>query len=518
MIGFGSNTSIGSAKYIPYLYDRIKSIVLSFTNNSELLATRESVLIPTDADGTDPSFTSSENTFSVFYGGINQTSNWDISLFSQTNVTVTQVDNTFTVSSISADEAEYIIRATRDDFSNLTKTIKVYTTRKAAGWTDGSYDSGTGIITFTSDDGLGFVTNDLRPEDGLGWTSGNYNSGTGIVTFLSDDGLGFVTNDLRGGPQGDGWTGGSYNPTNGIVTFTSDDGLGFVTTDLRGATGLTGPAGVDGLGWTSGSYNPVNGIVTFTSDDGLGFVTDDLRADSGTIQDATSLAIRAADEGIVPGNTRGDDSVDFQTARSVAGNVASGNYSVIIGGYSNTASTNEGVVIGGDNNSVSGNAQRGFIGSGNNNSVTGAASVIVGGDDNSVNGYYASILGGVNNTINNPDGIYSVISGGRDNVADGNYSSICGGRYNIVNSYCETVIGAYSNNISGTSDNWIANEPIFRIGNGTGTSSRSDALRINKDGSTFAYGLKSGASQGAAGAAANELWIDTADNSIKIGV
>jgi hypothetical protein len=34
--------------------------------------------------------------------------------------------------------------------------------------------------------------------DGLGWTGGSYNAGTGIVTFTSTDGLGFVTGDLRG--------------------------------------------------------------------------------------------------------------------------------------------------------------------------------------------------------------------------------------------------------------------------------------------------------------------------------
>jgi hypothetical protein len=34
--------------------------------------------------------------------------------------------------------------------------------------------------------------------DGLGWTGGSYNAGTGVVTFTSDDALGFVTGDLRG--------------------------------------------------------------------------------------------------------------------------------------------------------------------------------------------------------------------------------------------------------------------------------------------------------------------------------
>jgi len=73
--------------------------------------------------------------------------------------------------------------------------------------------------------------------DGDGFTGGTYDAGTGIVTFTSDDGLGFSTLDLRGaaGADGDGFTGGSYDAGTGVVTFTSDDGLGFATGDLRGA-------------------------------------------------------------------------------------------------------------------------------------------------------------------------------------------------------------------------------------------------------------------------------------------
>lgn len=35
------------------------------------------------------------------------------------------------------------------------------------GWTGGSYDDETGIVTFTSADGLGFATDDLRGADGM---------------------------------------------------------------------------------------------------------------------------------------------------------------------------------------------------------------------------------------------------------------------------------------------------------------------------------------------------------------
>lgn len=41
-------------------------------------------------------------------------------------------------------------------------------------------------------------------RDGLGWTGGSYNAGTGIVTFASTDGLGFSTGDLRGADGADG--------------------------------------------------------------------------------------------------------------------------------------------------------------------------------------------------------------------------------------------------------------------------------------------------------------------------
>ena len=50
------------------------------------------------------------------------------------------------------------------------------------------------------------------------------------------------------------------------------------------------------------------------------------------------------------------------------------------------------------------------------------------------------------------------------------------------------------------------------------TTSGTARMKIDSDGGIFMYGLKSGANQGAAGAAANELWIDTADQSFKLGV
>ncbi len=41
-------------------------------------------------------------------------------------------------------------------------------------------------------------------NDGLGWTEANYDPATGVVTFVSNDGLGFTTGDLRGQDGDDG--------------------------------------------------------------------------------------------------------------------------------------------------------------------------------------------------------------------------------------------------------------------------------------------------------------------------
>ena len=65
---------------------------------------------------------------------------------------------------------------------------------KGDGFTGGSYEASTGVVTFTSNEGLGFSTDDLRS-----FTDGSYNSTTGEVTFTSNTGVGFTTGDIRGG-------------------------------------------------------------------------------------------------------------------------------------------------------------------------------------------------------------------------------------------------------------------------------------------------------------------------------
>lgn len=48
------------------------------------------------------------------------------------------------------------------------------------------------------------ITSGADGADGLGFTGGSYSAATGVVTFTSDDGLGFSTSDLRGADGADG--------------------------------------------------------------------------------------------------------------------------------------------------------------------------------------------------------------------------------------------------------------------------------------------------------------------------
>jgi hypothetical protein len=110
------------------------------------------------------------------------------------------------------------------------------------------------------------------------------------------------------------------------------------------------------------------------------------------------------------GNTRGFYAVDLQGDRSAAAQVASGDWSVIVGGQYNTAS-----------------GHYSYVGGGSSNTASGWHSVVVSGYQDTVSGQYSVVGGGRNNTIS---GGNSVVGGGQGNTVSGNYSAIPGG-YNL---------------------------------------------------------------------------------------
>ena len=229
--------------------------------------------------------------------------------------------------------------------------------------------------------------------------------------------------------------------------------------------------------------NETNGYVLTSDANGVG--TWQATADAGgTIQgtDTHTYNIRSTNEGTAAGNARGEHSVDLQTKRAAAYQVASGAYSVvaggidnvasgakstisggrknratntystavggfnnratgymsaILGGSSNQAATSTSVVCGGSSNDVTSSGSNGFVGGGKDNQVTGSTSAIVGGESNICSGQNSFIGGGGSSTAasgNHNYATYSVIGGGKNNdiLASRNYSVIGGGDDNEI--------------------------------------------------------------------------------------
>jgi hypothetical protein len=136
--------------------------------------------------------------------------------------------------------------------------------------------------------------------------------------------------------------------------------------------------------------------------------------------------------------------VDLQSSRAAATQVASGNYSVIAGGWNNTASGNWSFVGGGDGNTASGNWS--FVGGGYRNTASGDTSFVGGGHQNTASERYSVVVGGLRDTAS---GYWSFVGGGQWNTASGDYSFVGGGFRNTASVYWSFVGGGDRNTASG---------------------------------------------------------------------
>ncbi|MEE9366287.1 MAG: hypothetical protein V3W44_06325, partial [Dehalococcoidales bacterium] len=104
-------------------------------------------------------------------------------------------------------------------------------------------------------------------------------------------------------------------------------------------------------------------------------------------------------------------------------------------------------------------------------------------------GYYSTAMGYVTSASGEAStamgrsttagGDYSTAMGG-NTTASGNYSTAMGYEA-TAQAYMSTVLGKY-NVISGTTDSWVATDPLFVIGHGITSGSRANALTVLKNG------------------------------------
>jgi hypothetical protein len=109
-----------------------------------------------------------------------------------------------------------------------------------------------------------------------------------------------------------------------------------------------------------------------------------------------ALQAQATTSTTAGGNARGANAVDWQTSRSSATAVASGQYSVLSGGNSNTSSSFTSSLVGGNFNTSSN--QGSFVGGGETNTSSGLFSSSVSGRSNTASGYYGFVGNGFTNS------------------------------------------------------------------------------------------------------------------------
>ncbi|MBL8000254.1 MAG: hypothetical protein JNL32_16645, partial [Candidatus Kapabacteria bacterium] len=161
-----------------------------------------------------------------------------------------------------------------------------------------------------------------------------------------------------------------------------------------------------------------------------------------------ALTAHIADGTAAGGDKRGNNSVDWQTSRSAANQVASGSSSVVSGGTRNIASGSQSTVGGGFGN-VASNLQS-TVGGGISNTASGGTSTIAGGSGNTASVTYATIGGGNSNTAS---GVFATIPGGNGLTLSGSSSFGFLANTSFTNNM---IVSASNTTVLGNTDLWLA--------------------------------------------------------------
>lgn len=300
----------------------------------------------------------------------------------------------------------------------------------------------------------------IVPANGwLAWSNTDaktYRLESGAWAELAAGGGGGMTNPMT--TAGDIIVGGVSGTPNRL-------GIGTALQVLRvnsGGTGLeyaTGGAGLASLVEAKTVAAP-NATVPVVS---LSVTIAEANGDYAMVPKGAGSIVAAIPDGTATGgNKRGSRAVDFQTERSSATRVASGNNSVICGGagntssglrsfigggFANSASGGNDVVTGGNSNSSTGGENA--IGGGSGNTAAGTQNTIAGGGSNSIgSGSYCTIAGGSGNSHSGA-GDYRSHLGGLSNSATAAYASTTGGQNNIANGQYSITLGGYQASAKG---------------------------------------------------------------------
>lgn len=166
------------------------------------------------------------------------------------------------------------------------------------------------------------------------------------------------------------------------------------------------------------------------------------------------------------------------------GTLSDASHATVVGGVDNSARTAFAFIGGGSENFTQGAGVFATIAGGITNEASGYISFVGGGEGNQIQHDYGVIAGGYNNKMYDVVGNFGTITGGINHEVRSDYSTISGGEGLITESAWQHVLGRYNLLTGGSSTAWVATDPLFTIGNGTGFFTRSNALTMLKNGNT----------------------------------
>ena len=186
--------------------------------------------------------------------------------------------------------------------------------------------------------------------------------------------------------------------------------------------------------------------------DSLTAVASTTNADFAVRPKGTGSVLASIPDGTATGgNKRGVNAVDLQTFRDVNNQVASGDYSIVIGGQSSKATQINSTVIGGFNNTASGtyavvggqlnstNGQDVVLGTSNSSTTSSGSNTLIGQNLTATACYQSTAFGAFNSMSN---GNYH-FTAGRSNALTSLYGSVGLGKYGIDNGFSKMFYSGY---------------------------------------------------------------------------
>ena len=238
----------------------------------------------------------------------------------------------------------------------------------------------------------------------------------------------------------------------------------------------------------SGNYSTAMGYNTVASGDYSVALGSDTEATDGF---STALGLNSAASGFIS-TAMGSNTAASEDYSTAMGNrtSASGESSTAMGDY--TSASGESSTAMGSYTTASGRFSTAI---GSSTTASGDYSLAIGKTMQAVgeNSIAFGTQGYANGNNSFAAGLSSIANGfvsftmGAYSISDGNFSTSMG-VVTTAESYGQSTFGIHNTDASGTVDSFVATDRLFVIGNGTSTSSRSDAMVILKNGNTTING------------------------------